>query len=234
MLNVMNNINIFEPEWVVPQNIFALQTTRNTNPSKEPLHKNKTKLSTNLGFKFINKKAIGLNQSHSNISIELPSDDRNADASYTTDNKVVCSIRTADCMPLLITDEEGSFVVAIHAGWRGLSSGIIENTLKKINPKGKFIVWIGPHISQEFFEVGAEVRNIFLENDSTTDEAFKHGANGKYFLSMLKVAELKLFNLGVEKIYITKNLCTYKNANNYYSYRREASSERMTSLIWIE
>jgi hypothetical protein len=234
MLNVMNNINIFEPEWVVPQNIFALQTTRNTNPSKEPLHKNKTKLATNFGLEFINKKGIGLNQSHSNISIELPSDDRDADASYTTHNKVVCSIRTADCMPLLITDEEGSFVVAIHAGWRGLSSGIIENTLKKINAKGKFIVWIGPHISQDFYEVGAEVRNFFLENDSTTVEAFTHGVNGKYFLSMLKVAQLKLSKLGVEKIYITKNSCTYKNANNYYSYRREASKERMTSLIWIE
>ena len=233
MLNGMDNKNIFEPEWVVPQNIFALQTTRNTNPSKEPLHKNKTKLSTNLGFDFINKKAIGLNQSHSNVSIELPADDRDADASYTTHNKVVCSIRTADCMPLLITDEEGSFVAAIHAGWRGLASSIIENTLKKINAKGKFIVWIGPHISQEFFEVGAEVRNIFLENDSASAEAFINAANGKYLLSMLKVAQLKLQNLGVEKIYVTKNFCTYKNAN-YYSYRRETSKERMTSLIWIE
>ena len=91
MLNSMDNINIFEPEWIVPKNIFALQTTRNTNPNKESLHKNKTKLSTNFGFEFINKKAIGLNQSHSNISIELPSDDRDADASYTTHNKVVCN-----------------------------------------------------------------------------------------------------------------------------------------------
>ena len=233
MLNDMDNINVFEPEWDVPKNIFALQTIRNISPSKEPLNKNQTKLTTNLGFEFINKKAIGLNQSHSNISIELPSDDRDADASYTTHNKVVCSIRTADCMPLLITDEEGSFVAAIHAGWRGLASSIIENTLKKINVKGKFIVWIGPHISQEFFEVGAEVRNIFLENDSASAEAFINAANGKYLLSMLKVAQLKLQNLGVEKIYVTKNFCTYKNAN-YYSYRRETSKERMTSLIWIE
>jgi len=228
------NINVFEPEWIAPKNIFALQTTRNTNSRKKFSFSNKIKLSTNFGLEFINRKEEGLNQSHSNVSIELPSDGRDADASFTTHTKVICSIRTADCMPLLLTDEEGSFVAAIHAGWRGLSSGIIENTLKKINAKGKIIVWIGPHISQEYFEVGAEVRNIFLENDSTTDEAFKHGANGKYFLSMLKAAELKLLNLGLEKIYITKNLCTYKNANNYYSYRREASSERMTSLIWIE
>jgi len=234
MLIGMDNVNIFEPEWVVPKNIFALQTIRNTSPTKEFLYKNKTKSSTNFGLEFINKKGIGLNQSHSNISIELPSDDRDADASYTTQNKVICSIRTADCMPLLITDEEGSFVAAIHAGWRGLAFGIIENTLKKINANGKFIVWIGPHISQEFFEVGAEVRNFFLENDSTTVEAFTHGVNGKYFLSMLKVAQLKLSKLGVEKIYITKNLCTYKNANNYYSYRRDVSKERMTSLIWME
>ena len=234
MLNTMDNINVFEPEWDVPKNIFALQTTRNSNSSKELLYKNKIKLSSNFGLEFINKKAIGLNQSHSNISIELPSDDRDADASYTTKNKVVCSIRTADCMPLLITDEVGSFVTAIHAGWRGLSSGIIENTLKKINVKGKFIVWIGPHISQEFFEVGAEVRNIFLDNNPASAEAFTNEANGKYFLSMLKVAQLKLLSLGIEKIYITKNYCTYKNANNYYSYRRDASKKRMTSLIWME
>ena len=234
MLDGMDNINIFEPEWIVPKNIFALQTTRNTNLSNGALNTNKPKLSINFGIEFINKKVTGLNQSHSNISIELPSEDRNADASYTTHNKVVCSIRTADCMPLLITDEEGSFVAAIHAGWRGLAFGIIENTLKKINTKEKFIVWIGPHISQEFFEVGADVRNIFLGNDSSTDEAFRHGENGKYFLSMLKVAELKLHSLGVEKIYITENFCTYKNANNYYSYRRDASKERMTSLIWME
>jgi len=234
MLNGINNINVFEPEWDAPKNIFALQTLRNTSPSKEFLNKNQTKLSTNLGFEFINKKAIGLNQSHSNISIELPSDDRDADASYTTHNKVVCSIRTADCMPLLITDEVGSFVAAIHAGWRGLASSIIENTLKKINSNGKFIVWIGPHISQEFFEVGTEVRNIFLENNPASAEAFTNEANGKYLLSMLKVAQLKLLSLGVEKIYITKNFCTYKNANNYFSYRRDASKERMTSLIWME
>ena len=234
MLNGMDNINVFEPEWDVPKNIFALQTKRNSNLIKEPLNKNKKKLSTNFGLEFINKKAIGLNQSHSNISIELPSYDRDGDASFTTQNKVVCSIRTADCMPILATDEEGSFVAAIHAGWRGLASGIIENTLKKINAKGKFIVWIGPHISHEFFEVGVEVRNIFLENDPAFTEAFTNEANGKYFLSMLKVAQLKLLSLGVQKIYITKNFCTYKNANNYFSYRRDASKERMTSLIWIE
>lgn len=234
MLNNMDNINVFEPEWDVPKNIFALQTTRNSNLIKESFDKNKKKLLTNLGFEFINKKAIGLNQSHSNIPIELPSDDRDADASYTTQNKVICSIRTADCMPLLVTDEEGSFVAAIHAGWRGLASGIIENTLKKINVKGKFIVWIGPHISQEFFEVGDEVRNIFLENDPACAEAFTNEANGKHLLSMLKIAKLKLLSLGVEKIYITKNFCTYKNANNYFSYRRDASKERMTSLVWIE
>ena len=146
----MDNINIFKPEWIVPKNIFALQTTRNTIPRKELLFDNKTELSTNFGLEFVNKKVIGLNQSHSNKSIELPSDDRDADASYTTHNKVVCSIRTADCMPLLITDKAGSFVAAIHAGWRGLAFGIIENTLKKINAKDKFIVWIGPHISQDF------------------------------------------------------------------------------------
>ena len=234
MLNTIDNINIFEPEWIVPKNIFALQTTRNSDSGKEPLKKNKTKPLTNFGLEFINKKAIGLNQSHSNISIELPSDDRDADASYTTHNKVVCSIRTADCMPLLITDKAGSFVAAIHAGWRGLAFGIIENTLKKINTKEKFIVWIGPHISKEFFEVGAEVRNIFLENDPASTEAFTSDANGKYFLSMLNIAKLKLHRLDVKKIYITKNFCTYKNANNYYSYRRDASKERMTSLIWME
>ena len=61
MLNGIDDINVFEPEWDVPKNIFALQTIRNISPSKEPLNKNQTKLSTNLGFEFVNKKAIGLN-----------------------------------------------------------------------------------------------------------------------------------------------------------------------------
>jgi hypothetical protein len=67
MLNTIDNINIFVPEWIVPKNIFALQTTRNSDSGKEPLKKNKTKPLTNFGLEFINKKAIGLNQSHSNI-----------------------------------------------------------------------------------------------------------------------------------------------------------------------
>ena len=81
MLDDMDNINIFEPEWIVPKNIFALQTIRNTNLSNGALNTNKPKLSINFGIEFINKKVTGLNQSHSNISIELPSEDRNADAS---------------------------------------------------------------------------------------------------------------------------------------------------------
>ena len=86
----MNNINIFTPEWIVPKNIFALQTKRNNSVIKKSSQVNEIKLSTNFGLEFINKEEKGLNQSHSNISIELPSDERNADAAYT------CLLYTSD------------------------------------------------------------------------------------------------------------------------------------------
>lgn len=230
----MNNLKIIKPDWVVPSNVYALQTVRNSNLKKKSNHTSKKELSNRYGLKFLNSNEIILNQMHSNISIELPSSERNADAAYTTKKKVICSVRTADCMPLLMTDEEGSFVSAMHAGWRGLSSGIIENTVKKINFKGEPIIWIGPHISQESFEVGGEVKDIFLKNDPTTEVAFDHGANGKYFLSMRRAAQIKLQKLGIKNISFMKDFCTYSNPEQFFSYRRDASSERMTSLIWIE
>ncbi len=234
MVKVSDNLSIVKPSWIVPSNVHAIQTIRDSVPKKNQQYTSKILVENEIGLKFLRKNLKGLNQVHSNISVKLPSDEQDADASYSFNKGIVCSVRTADCMPLLMTDDEGSFVSAIHAGWRGLSSGIIENTVKKINAKGNFIVWIGPHISQKYFEVSAEVKNIFLKNDPSTEPAFDEVVNDKYLLSMQNVAKIKLHKFGIKNINCMVNFCTYDNPKLFYSFRRGDLKERMTSLIWIE
>ena len=159
------NFKIIKPNWVVPDNIHALQTIKNLTIDENLLNNDRIQIEDNVGIRFLRSKNKVLNQIHSNISVELPSKSLDADASYTFKKNIICAVRTADCMPILVTNEEGSLVSAIHAGWRGLSTGVIEKTIKKLNPIENLIVWIGPHISQKHFEVGPDVKEIFLNYD---------------------------------------------------------------------
>ena len=113
-----------------------------------------------------------LNQTHSTNVIELPSTSLNGDASYTRDKNIVCAVQTADCLPLLVTNKKGTVVAAIHAGWRGLLNGVIENTIHKMNMSpNELLVWLGPAIGQKHFEVGADVKNHFCEYLSSSEIA---------------------------------------------------------------
>ena len=228
------NFKVIKPNWVVPDNVHALQTIKNLTIDENLLNNDRIQIEDNVGIRFLRSKNKVLNQIHSNISVELPSKSLDADASYTFKKNIICAVRTADCMPILVTNDEGSFVSAIHAGWRGLSTGVIEKTIKKLSPIENLIVWIGPHISQKHFEVGSEVKEIFLNYDPTYEVAFNQSSNSKYFFSLKTVAEIKLHKLGVKNIYCMDNFCTYANPKIFYSYRRGDLKERMTSLIWIE
>ena len=105
-----------------------------------------------------------LNQTHSFDVLKLPSPSLNADASFTIEKNTVCVVQTADCLPLLVANLEGTIVAAIHAGWRGLLHGVIENTIEKMNiSPNELLVWLGPAISQKHFEVGFDVKNSFCE-----------------------------------------------------------------------
>jgi len=157
-----------------------------------------------------------------------------SDASFTQQPEVVCVVMTADCLPILLTDARGEYIAAIHAGWRSLAHGVIEATVSNMNVKNSDILaWLGPAISQNSFEVGVEVRDLFLTKDLKNKHAFKpvNSHTGKWLADLPMLARLTLKEIGVNAIY-GGQWCTYKDHSRFYSYRRNGETGRMATLIW--
>ena len=243
----MMNKHFILPKWPAPQNIKAIQTTRKGGVSLG--NYSSLNLSNNVGdvehhvnanhnklLDFVPSNPFWINQIHSNKAVKLPSkNDLDCDASFTFDKKIVCSIRTADCLPIFLTNVDGNFVALIHAGWKGLLNGVIENTINKINSKLEIIVWLGPCINQESFEVGKDLYKLFINQDTNTKAAFKL-LGGKYFLDLALAARLKLNYNNIHNISgvgITEDFCTFRDEENFFSYRRDGETGRMASLLWI-
>ena len=188
---------------------------------------------------------IWLNQTHSNnilnINAKCDGDNKNVlnnefDAIIITKPNIVGVVMTADCIPILITNKHGSFVVAIHAGWKGLYNNIISNTINKLGePMDNILVYIGPTICKEHFEVGTELYQSFIELDINYKTQFKQKNNSKYLCNLVGIAEMQLLKLRVTSLNITKShFCTYCNNNEFYSYRKDGVTGRIASLIWFE
>lgn len=186
-----------------------------------------------------------LQQTHSSTAVLLPNEEITplADAAFTLDKNVVCTVMTADCLPLLITDTSGSCVAAIHAGWRGLHGGIIEATIKKlpVEPES-LLVWLGPAIGPDVYEVGEEVYDSFTlaalatYGQSGSDEvkqAFTPVSDRHWLFDIYRLAKLRLNKIGVRQIY-GGNHCTLTEEDLFFSYRRDGITGRMASMIWIE
>ncbi|GGW71647.1 peptidoglycan editing factor PgeF [Alishewanella tabrizica] len=157
-----------------------------------------------------------------------------ADAAYSKQPKRVCVVMTADCLPILLCDKAGREVAAIHAGWRGLASGVIEETLKHFQASSETILaWLGPAISKSAFEVGAEVRNTFIQHQAMAEAAFQPTAQGKYLADLYLLAKQRLMAQGVNAIY-GGDYCTYQQPAQFFSYRRDGQTGRMASAIWLD
>jgi YfiH family protein len=141
---------------------------------------------------------------------------------------------TADCLPVLFCNQQGTAIAAAHAGWRGLHAGILEHTATALNcPTSDIMAWFGVAISVAHFEVGSEVRDAFIFAQAEAKNAFVPSANaGKWLADIYLLARLRLQAMGVTKI-TGGNDCSYKNAEQFYSYRRETKTGRMASLIWM-
>lgn len=199
---------------------------------------------------------VWLEQIHSNRAVKAtnpPSpplqkggrgDLQQADASYTDESGVVCAVLTADCLPLLVCSNDGAKVAAIHAGWRGLLAGVISNTIAAMqipsNPllyKGRagkgLLVWLGPAIGPDCFEVGDEVRDAFLQKSAAFNNAFKEQNSGKWLADIYQLARVELAALGIADVYGGTN-CTVTEHERFYSYRRDNQTGRMATLIWRE
>ena len=163
-----------------------------------------------------------------------------ADACYSRRSGRGCAVMTADCLPVLFCDTDGRQVAAAHAGWRGLAAGVLEQTLATFSePAENIMAWLGPAISQPFFEVGPEVREQFLQHvparhRSNIADAFTASANQPkhYMADLYHLARVRLQMAGVERV-SGGNRCTYAEEKKYYSYRRDGQTGRMASLIYL-
>jgi YfiH family protein len=177
---------------------------------------------------------VWLEQIHSNRAVPALTTGplQQADASYASEPGVVCVVMTADCLPLLVCSTDGSEVAAIHAGWKGLLAGVIGNTLTAMH-NSDALVWLGPAIGPDCFEVGAEVRDAFLEKSAAFMAAFKQQSNGKWLADIYQLARIDLAMLGIDKVY-GGGFCTVTEHERFYSFRRDKQTGRMATLIWRE
>jgi YfiH family protein len=233
------------PDWPAPANIHAATTLRtggvscgvytSLNPAMhvgdgaDLVKQNRQLIKDLMGLP---SEPVWLEQIHSNRAIQAVKTEllQQADASYTAEPGIVCAVLTADCLPLLVCSADGSQLAAIHAGWRGLLAGVIGNTLSAMQGSN-FLVWLGPAIGPDCFEVGAEVRDAFMEKSPAFKAAFKQQSNDKWLADIYQLARIDLTVLGIDKIY-GGGFCTVTEHERFYSYRRDKQTGRMATLIW--
>ena len=158
-----------------------------------------------------------------------------ADAAWTDQRDVVLVVMTADCLPVLLASGCGTVVAAIHGGWRGLASGILQKTVAALPvPAAELVAWMGPAIGPLNFEVGNEVRETFTNQNTKFSDCFKSSASdkNKCFADIFSLAEVCLNEAGVTTVSSDRQ-CTVSDEDLFFSHRRDnGNSGRMASLIW--
>jgi YfiH family protein len=241
-------LNFLQADWPVPASVKTLITTREGGVSDAPyaslnlgghvgdksvsVAKNRALLSKNLP-----REPYWLNQVHGIDVLEVgisKSVMPNADGSYTSEINRVCCVMTADCLPVLLCNAQGTKVAAVHAGWRGLLDGILDVSVSKFDPNDKVLAYLGPAIGPASFEVGEEVREAFVTRSANTEVAFRASGNsGKWLADLYSLARIRLNSVGGVDIFGGER-CTFIEADKFFSYRRDGQTGRMASCIWIE
>jgi len=235
------------PDWPAPTCVRALMTTRGGGASIGPY------AGFNVGDHVGDDPAVvaahrralsemtgvqprWLKQVHGTqvIRAERETDGVIADASISRSEGIACAVMTADCLPVLFSDQGGTVVAAAHAGWRGLCDGVLESTLAAMGVPGEQVMaWLGVAIGPSAFEVGDEVREAFVARQRASAAAFHAGSTpGKWWADLYAIARVMLGAAGVQEIY-GGGLCTYGDAERFYSYRRDGVTGRMVSMIWL-
>ena len=178
---------------------------------------------------------VWINQTHSSKCVDASSIKTivEADASYSSKLGIVCGIMTADCLPVFVSKKDGTMVGIAHAGWRGLVSGVIENLVSSFNANGEnLVVHLGPAISKNSFEVGDEVKKLYLDKNENFKRSFSI-KNNKNYLDLYDAARVVLEGFQI-KLISGGDRCTFKESSNFFSYRRDGiNSGRMAHLIWM-
>lgn len=247
-----NELTFIEPDWPAPANVKAVVTTRcgqlsegvfsgfnvatHVGDDVTQVEKNRRHLTDVLSLP---SEPFWLTQEHTTKAIHWQGEKYDkppvADASWVTKAKLVSCVMTADCLPLLVTNREGSMVSSIHAGWKGLLDGVVSDTILALpSAPQDLMVWVGPAISQPYFEVGDEVRQAFIQKHSEHQHFFQNIAEkpGKFLANLPGLVDFELKMLGVGAIYHS-GLCSYAQDDLFYSYRRDGQTGRMASMIWF-
>jgi len=235
------------PGWPAPANVRALQTARVGGVSSAPYdslnlgdHVGDAPMSVARNRMLLNTllpgEPVWLQQVHGNTvaNADMAGCLPQADACIARHRDAVCVVMTADCLPVLLCDKQGSVVGVAHAGWKGLVAGVIEATVHAMDVAPKeLMAWFGPAISQDAFEVGDEVLAIFVEANPEASSAFKAGQPGKRLADIYALARFRLNAMGITHIYGGGH-CTFREREKFYSYRRDGATGRMGTFIWLE
>ena len=179
---------------------------------------------------------VWINQTHSSICVDASSIKKivEADASFTINPGVVCAVLTADCLPVFVCKKDGSMVGIAHAGWKGLISGVIESLIESFQCNGADLVaHLGPAISKNYFEVGIEIKDLYLSKNSNFARSFSFYRD-KHYLDLYDATKVILESFNITLI-SGGDRCTFKESDVFFSYRRDGiNSGRMAHLIWIK
>jgi len=244
-------MRLIRANWDAPAQVHALTTTRLGGQSEAPYnglnlgdHVNDLPDAVSANRQLL-MQATGLEcspqwlqQIHGTDVVEAKDDAqvRTADACFSARPGQGCIVMTADCLPVLFTNAQGTQVAAAHAGWRGLAAGVLENTLKTFNPNDEILAWLGPAIGPLAFEVGGEVKQVFVEEHAEAQSAFRASPThpqDRFLADIYHLARIRLAAAGVARV-SGGDYCTFSDTENFFSYRRDGITGRMASLIWIE
>jgi YfiH family protein len=240
------------PDWPAPPHVKAAATLRTGGVSQGPFAS--LNLGTHVGD---DPAAVAQNRRLLAAALELPAEPTwlnqvhgidvvaastaarsatppTADASFATGPGAVCVVMTADCLPVLFCDRQGTRVAAAHAGWRGLAGGVLGATVRALDvPPDRLMAWLGPAIEQDAFEVGEEVRQQFLQLGADNAGAFQANSRGRWQADLYRLARNELARLGVTAVYGGGLRC-FADSKRFFSYRRDQRTGRMATLVWLE
>jgi len=245
----MSGSQFIRPDWPVPANVRAASTLRGGGVGNGPFAS--FNLATHVGDDYA---SVAENRRRLRAELQLPAEPvwlnqvhgihvvdavaqvsaPTADASVARSPGQVCVVMTADCLPVLFCDRQGTRVAAAHAGWRGLVGGVLAQTIAALatSPQ-ELLAWLGPAIEQPAFEVGEEVREQFVARNPANASAFDRNDRGRWQADLYALARQELTQLGVQQIH-GGGFCTHADAERFFSYRREQRTGRMASLVWMD
>jgi polyphenol oxidase len=252
---------LWRPQWAGPwaEGVGAAMSTRHGGVSQGPwatlnlggacgdepaaVAVNRQRFAQALGAR-----PVWLRQVHGIQVLQLDADSHGAelpaaDAAWTTAPGIACTVLVADCLPVLLAARDGRAVAAAHAGWRGLAAGVLEATVQALQ-RGAGVAphelqaWLGPCIGPQAFEVGAEVLAAFGVQPSSADPTVfacrpRPDGTTRWLANLPALAATRLQAAGLPASAIqTSGHCSYCQASDLFSFRRDGVTGRMAAAIW--